>query len=132
MPLTSVAEAIVFVERDVRLIDGREVITLRGSTLPICRLASLFALDPPAEPPRRRFVVVATLGARRLGFVVDDLLGQQDIVIKTLGASLSSVRGFAGATELGDQRVALVLDPPQLVEEMLAGVDKREDRRLHG
>jgi two-component system chemotaxis sensor kinase CheA len=131
MPLTSVAEAIVFSERDVRVIDGREVITLRGSTLPLCRLAGLFGLKLEGKPPKRHYVVVATLGARRLGFVVDDLLGQQDIVIKTLGSSLSNVRGFSGATELGDQRVALVLDPPGLVEEMLSGVEVREER-IHG
>jgi two-component system chemotaxis sensor kinase CheA len=58
-----------------------------------------------------------------LGFVVDALQGQQDIVIKSLGRSLSSVRGFAGATDLGDQRVALVLDAPSLLEEVLASSD---------
>ena len=52
--------------------------------------------------------------------MVDELVGQQDIVIKALGKSLKSVRGFAGATELGDQRVALVLDVAALIEEVLA------------
>jgi two-component system, chemotaxis family, sensor kinase CheA len=132
MPLTSVAEAIVFDERDVRLVDGREVITLRGATLPVCRLAEFFGLEHPSGPPRRRYVVVATLGARRVGFVVDDLHGQQDIVIKSLGVSLSKVRGFSGATELGDQRVALVLDPPGLVEDVLEGFERRLEERAHG
>ena len=59
---------------------------------------------------RRKFVVVSQLGNRRLGMVVDILLGQQDIVIKALGKSLASVRGFAGATDLGDQSVTLVMD----------------------
>jgi two-component system chemotaxis sensor kinase CheA len=65
---------------------------------------------------------------------VDDLLGQQDIVIKPLGKSLVRVRGFSGATELGDQHVALVLDPAALIEEMLSGaVDApREGPRLLG
>jgi two-component system chemotaxis sensor kinase CheA len=58
-----------------------------------------------------------------MGFVVDGLHGQQDIVIKSLGKSLMDVRGFAGATDLGDQRVALVLDAPGLLEEMLSGGD---------
>ena len=53
--------------------------------------------------------------------VVDHLEGQQDIVIKPLGVSLRGVRGFAGAAQLGDQRVGLVLDAPALVEEVLAG-----------
>jgi two-component system, chemotaxis family, sensor kinase CheA len=78
--------------------------------------------------------VVVALGNRRLGVVVDHLIGQQDIVIKSLGRSLAGVRGFAGATELGDQRVGLVLDAAAIVDEMLLGSDVavREQRVLHG
>ena len=124
IPLSSVSEAIAFEEGAVRLVDGREVITLRGQTLPLCRLDRLMALDiAPDSASRRRFVVVAALGQRRLGLVVDFLYGQEDIVIKPLGKSLAAVRGFAGATELGDQRVGLVLDAAGLIEEVLAGID---------
>jgi two-component system chemotaxis sensor kinase CheA len=124
IPLSSVSEAIAFEEGAVRLVDGREVITLRGQTLPLCRLDRLMGLDmAPDSASRRRFVVVAALGQRRLGLVVDFLYGQEDIVIKPLGKSLAAVRGFAGATELGDQRVGLVLDAAGLIEEVLAGVD---------
>ncbi len=132
MPLTSVAEAITLDEKQVRMLDGREVMTLRGVTLPICRLGRIFGLAPlpGVVPPKRQYVVVATLGSRRLGFAVDDLQGQQDIVIKPLGKSLSGVRGFSGATELGDQRVALVLDPAALIEEMLRGSETARERRL--
>jgi two-component system chemotaxis sensor kinase CheA len=132
MPLTAVAEAITLDETQVRMLDGREVMTLRGVTLPICRLGRIFGLSPlPGIPaPKRQYVVVATLGSRRLGFAVDDLQGQQDIVIKPLGKSLSGVRGFSGATELGDQRVALVLDPASLIEEMLRGSETARERRL--
>jgi len=63
------------------------------------------------------------LGARRLGLVVDAVLGQEDIVIKPLGPSLSDVRGLSGATELGDQRVALVLDSASLLEDVLSATD---------
>lgn len=132
MPLTSVAEAITLDESQVRVIDGREVLTLRGVTLPICRLGKVFGLELPegTAPPKRTYVVVAMLGSRRLGFTVDDLEGQQDIVIKPLGKSLAQVRGFSGATELGDQRVALVLDPAALIEEMLSGADIAFERRV--
>jgi two-component system, chemotaxis family, sensor kinase CheA len=124
IPLSSVSEAIAFEEAAVRLVDGREVITLRGQTLPLCRLDRLMALETaPYSASRRRFVVVAALGQRRLGLVVDFLYGQEDIVIKPLGKSLSAVRGFAGATELGDQRVGLVLDAAGLIEEVLAGIE---------
>jgi len=124
IPLSSVSEAIAFDEAAVRSVDGREVITLRGQTLPLCRLDRLMALESsPDSASRRRFVVVAALGQRRLGLVVDFLFGQEDIVIKPLGKSLSGVRGFAGATELGDQRVGLVLDAAGLIEEVLAGAE---------
>jgi len=141
VPLASVEEAIVFDEKLVRSFDGREVMSQRGTTLPICRLDRLFgsaairmpsesgplsSLRSPLAPDAarrhqdgRRFVVITEVGNRRLGLVVDRLFGQQDIVIKALGKSLSQVRGFAGATELGDQRVALVLDVAALVDEAL-------------
>jgi two-component system chemotaxis sensor kinase CheA len=144
MPLASVEEAIVFDEAQVRTFEGREVMTQRGATLPIARLAKVFQLEghtkgvwfnedaktpvPPSvwsthggSPTRAKsYVVVATVANRRVGFVVDRLVGQQDIVIKALGRTLRRVRGFAGATELGDQRVGLVLDAAALIHEVLA------------
>lgn len=117
--VSSVSEAIVFERRAVRKVDGREVISLRGATLPICRLAEHLGLAP-SEEGARRFVVVTSLGPRRLGLVVDAVVGQEDIVIKPLGPSLAHVRGLAGATELGDQRVGLVLDSASLIEEALS------------
>jgi two-component system chemotaxis sensor kinase CheA len=117
VPLSSVQEALVFEPSTLRTVDNREVMTLRGATLPVARLSRLFGL----ESRDRGFVVVVAAGTRRLGLVVDYLEGQQDIVIKPLGPSLRQVRGFAGAAQLGDQRVGLVLDSPALVEEVLAG-----------
>ena len=73
----------------------------------------------------KEYVVVTALGQRRLGLVVTGLEGQQDIIIKPLGKSLSDVKGFAGATDLGDQRVVLVVDAPALLEEILAGPEMR-------
>ncbi len=131
VPLASVEEAITFDERLVRNYDGREALTQRGATLPICRLARLFGLEPEPTPegqpnrPVKPCVVIASVGSRRLGFVVDRLVGQQDIVIKALGKSLKSVRGFAGATELGDQRVGLVIDVPALIEEVMSSDKER-------
>ena len=129
MPLASIEEAVVFDDGQVRVVEGREVTTQRGATLPLCRLETHFALDRRsrhrASPPRtgtaKKFVVVASSGGRRVGFVVDRLVGQQDIVIKALGRKIQEVKGFAGATELGDQRVGLVLDAPALIEEILHG-----------
>jgi two-component system chemotaxis sensor kinase CheA len=123
IPLANVQEALMLDPRTIRTVEGREVMTLRGGTLPLCRIKELFRLDE-YEPPVRQFVVVSQLGNRRLGMVVDLLLGQQDIVIKSLGGSLNAVRGFAGATDLGDQSVTLVLDTPQLLEEVLASGER--------
>ena len=127
IPITSVQEAITFDPELIRTVEGREVMTLRGSTLPICRLDRLFQLTdaPRQSESSRQYIVVSAMGHRRLGFVVDSLEGQQDIVIKALGQSLADVRGFAGATDLGDQRVALVLDAPGLLDEVLKSIDAR-------
>ncbi len=129
VPLSSVSE-IVLLDSKTRLIDGREVMSLRGSTLPLCRLAEFFGIAK--QPQRgRAFVVVAQVGERRLGLVIDSVAGQQDIVIKALGSSLDRVRGFAGATELGDQRVGLVLDTTGIVEEVLSIHDTLRKAVLH-
>ena len=125
MPLSSVAEATVLDPRAVRTVEGREVTSLRGETLPLCNLARLFGHAPTARPSARSFVVVVALGGRRVGMVVDELFGQQDIVIKALGPSLASVRGFAGATDLGDQQVGLVLDAAALLDEVLSSGERR-------
>jgi len=134
IPLSTVSEALSFDPSQVRRVENREVITVRGSSLPICDLGRLLGLPEPIEDRRRRFVVVAALGSRRLGLVVDHLFGQEDIVIKPLGSSLSRVRGFAGATELGDQRVGLVLDSGAVIEEVLSGAEGPRERPslLHG
>ncbi len=120
VPLASVEEAIALDAVQIRTVESREVLSVRGASLPLCRLDRLFGLRPHDPARSRAFVVIAQVAERRLGFVVDELIGQRDIVIKALGKSLKAVRGFAGATELGDQRVALVLDVAALLEEVLA------------
>jgi two-component system chemotaxis sensor kinase CheA len=129
VPLTSVSEAITLNEADIRFVDNKEILSLRGASLQLCRLADVFRLSR-SEPPARQFVVVVVAGAKKLGLVVDTLRGQQDIVIKALGASLANVRGFAGASELGDHRIALVLDPGALIEETSVTSDVPRVERL--
>jgi two-component system chemotaxis sensor kinase CheA len=123
VPLANVEEALLVDAAEARRIDGRRVVGVRGRSLALCRLAELLELaeasgDPP--PRRREHVVVVSIGAQRLGLLVDAIAGERDVVIKPLGPSLRSVRGFAGATELDDRRVALVLDTPGLVAEFFA------------
>ncbi len=125
IPLNVVQEALFFDERSLRRVEGREVITLRGQSLPIARLAELFGLGNESRGDRS-FVVVTSLGQRRLGLVVDALEGQEDIITKPLGASLAGVRGFSGATDLGDQRVVLVLDAPSILDDVLSSGHERK------
>lgn len=120
LPIAAVREAIPYEPDAVRTVQGRDVINLRGETLAICDLGRLFGFRKPRQRSGE-FVVVGSMGHRELGFVVDELIGQEDVIIKSLGKSLSSVRGFAGATDLGDQRVALVLDAPALFTEYFDG-----------
>jgi two-component system chemotaxis sensor kinase CheA len=128
-----VQEALLVDASSVRDVEGREIATVRGKSLPLCRLGVMFGHETAEREASRLLIVVATAASHRCGFVVDDIVGRQDIVIKALTGPLRAVSGFAGATELGDQRVALVLDMPLLLEEAMspAALPKRVSR-LHG
>jgi two-component system chemotaxis sensor kinase CheA len=117
-----VLESLRITRQDIATVERREVMTLRGQTLPLARLERLFALDRGEEAPAppRQFVVVVGLAQHRIGLCVDELVGQQDIVIKPLGKVLASVPGIAGATELGGKKTVLVLDVAAIVEEAVA------------
>ncbi len=132
LPLSSVEEAVPMRRLSVRVVDGAEVVTLRGRSLRVCDLGALFGFeDAPGPSP---YLVVVGAGEARVGLVVDGLFGQQDVVIKPLGPSLGRTRGFAGAAELGDQRIALVLDTLSIVEEVLTSEARTrpEQRRQSG
>ncbi|HET6583698.1 MAG TPA: chemotaxis protein CheA [Nannocystaceae bacterium] len=121
IPLNSVLESVMVGRREVQTVEGHQVISLRGKTLPLAPLSKLFGLRSPAGlgDPERIYVVVVALAQHRIGLVVDDLLGQQDVVIKSLGSALRGVPGIAGATELGGGRTVLLLDVAALVEEAI-------------
>jgi two-component system chemotaxis sensor kinase CheA len=119
VPLNSVLESIMVRKADISTVEGHEVISLRGKTLPLLHLADLFELRMGRRfvDPERIYVVIVGLAQHRVGLVVDELLGQQDVVIKPLVRALRSVPGIAGATELGGGRTVLLLDVSTLVEE---------------
>jgi two-component system chemotaxis sensor kinase CheA len=127
IPLANVREAVQLSESDVFTVDGHEAMTLRGSTLRLCRLSMMFELERSRRATRssKRFVIVTMAGSARLGLIVDGIVGGQDVVMKTLGASLRSVRGFAGAADLGEERLGLVIDTPSLYEEIVASDRRR-------
>ncbi|MEM7155161.1 MAG: chemotaxis protein CheA [Myxococcota bacterium] len=121
IPLNSVLESIMVREADIVTVEGHEVISLRGRTLPLLHLSRMFDLTEETRffDPERVYVVIVGLAQHRVGLVVDELVGQQDVVIKPLGAALRSVPGIAGATELGANRTVLLLDVATLVDEAL-------------
>ncbi len=121
IPINSVLETLMVDESSIQTIERKEVIELRKSTLPLLRLAEVFDLENDADKSNRCFVAVVGLAEKRLGIVVDDLLGQQDVVIKSLGNTLSFVKGISGAADLGNQKTILVLDVGGLMGDALRG-----------
>jgi two-component system chemotaxis sensor kinase CheA len=90
---------------------------LRDMTLPLLRLSRFFGTDDSSGSMDCYYVIVVGLAEKRVGILVDDLLGQQDIVIKPLGDTFKGVRGVSGAADLGDQRTILVLDTGGIISE---------------
>jgi len=119
VPINSVLETLMLDPTVIETIERREVIELRNSTLPLLRLSEAFDLPRNERQGEKLFVAVVGLAEKRLGIVVDELLGQQDVVIKSLGRTLSFVKGIAGAADLGSQRTILVLDVGGLMSEAL-------------
>ncbi len=119
LPITSVLESMLMTDKEIMTVERKEVIQLRESTLPLLRLERYFDISRDVEPPQEFYVVVVGVAEKRLGIVVDDLLGQQDIVIKSLGEAFKSFRGVSGAADLGDQRTILVLDVGGIVNETM-------------
>lgn len=115
IPLSSVIEAVRISKSEIKTINGREVLHLRDRVLPLLRLAKEFEI--PSDTERDRFyVVVAALGDRRIGVVVDELRSQEEVVIKSIWDYLDSIKGISGATITGEGKVVLILDISELVE----------------
>lgn len=113
IPLEDVEETLLVNKNDIRSVHGTPVVTVRGEILSLQSLAGLLRAHSRLEADEFPVVVVRVEGKRR-GLIVDELIGQQEIVIKPLGKLLSKVHGIAGATILGDGNVALILDVASL------------------
>jgi len=119
LPLAAVQEVVKLDPHAVRTHERGELLDLRGASVPLCRLGDLFRWPANESGATEQHVVVLASTSRRLGLAVDRMLGQQAVVIKPLGPSLRAARGIAGATDLGDQRLSLVVDAVAVVEEVL-------------
>jgi len=116
VPLVSIVESLQVKMGTVnRLAGAGEVFTFRGDYLPIIRLHEVFGVEPRTRALHEGLVVVAEGDGQRVGLFVDDLRGQQQVVIKSLESNYGPVPGVAGATILGDGAVALILDLPGLI-----------------
>ena len=118
IPLTSVEESLRIYSRDIRTVERREVFTLRDYTLPLLRLADAFKLDDDHDhgPDTKWFVVVTRAGEKTVGILVNALIRQQEVVIKSIGERLKTIPGIAGATEIGESEIVLVVDVGSLID----------------
>ena len=114
IPLASVVETVRITNEEIHSFEGREVLKLRDRVLSLVRLDEAFALDELEQD--EIYVVVVALAEKQLGFIVDKLIGQEEIVIKSLGEYLGGNPGIAGATITGDGRVRLILDVSGVIE----------------
>ncbi|WP_429884685.1 chemotaxis protein CheA [Geoalkalibacter halelectricus] len=114
LPLSLVEECIELSEKDVAAAHGRNLVRVRDQLVPYLPLRRWF--DIQGERPAIEQVVITTLEGRRVGFVVDQVIGEHQTVIKSLGRMYRDAEGISGATILGDGSVALILDVPQLVQ----------------
>ena len=116
IPLGSIDSTINITQEDIKTVRNKEVIVLRGQIIPIIRLGDVLNVPRVNEKDNDDiFVVVVHIGERKAGIVVDNLIGQQEIVIKTLGKLLAGLKVISGATVLGDGRVAMILDVSALM-----------------
>jgi two-component system chemotaxis sensor kinase CheA len=115
LPITAIAESLRPSSRDVRDLLGRgECITLRGESLPFVRLGDALGLPGALTDPCQAIVVVVELDGVRFGMLVDDVIGEQQVVIKSLETNYRKVDGTMAATILGDGRVAFILSVAEL------------------
>lgn len=127
IPLSNVEETLRVYDKDTTTIEGAVVIHLRGHTMPIFRLSNLFNIPSKKGVEEKSFVVVVNAGSEKVGLVVDELMGQDEVVIKPLVDYLQEKSGFSGATIIGDGRISLILDVFELVK--MAGA--KQANRLH-
>ena len=117
IPLGSIDSTINIKYEDIKTIQSQEVILLRGQIIPIVRLSNVLNVPEASDQAQDDlFVVIVHMGDQRAGIIVDTLIGQQEIVIKSLGKLLAGIKVIAGATILGNGQVALILDVGSLMQ----------------
>ena len=116
VPLSNVIETVRIVEEDIYTVEGKSVLKLRDEVLPLVNMADIFDIEKILEPEKYLYVVILGLGSSKIGLIVDRFIGQEEIVIKSLGEFLKGIPGIAGATIRGDGRVTLIVDVGSLMK----------------
>lgn len=115
LPLGSIQTVENVPSNNIKSIQGKEVINLRGTVIPVVRLGNILNCQPSAETQEDLLIVIVKKGERLAGMIVDELIGQQEIVIKSIGKYIKNHKIISGATILGNGEVALILDVNSLV-----------------
>ncbi|MBP5653738.1 MAG: chemotaxis protein CheW, partial [Lachnospiraceae bacterium] len=99
----------------IKYVEGKEVINLRGTVIPLIRLDKILDVTDSKQDAENLTVVIISKGDKKAGLIVDDLIGQLEIVIKSIGKYINNSKMISGATILGDGEIALILDATTLV-----------------
>lgn len=116
IPLSSVIETVRISQDEIYAVDGKSVLRLRDEVLSLVRLADIFKVDSVLEAMNEVYVVIIGLADQKIGVIVDYLIGQEEVVIKSLGYYLKGTEGIAGATVRGDGRITLIVDVAGMME----------------
>ncbi|OOP99116.1 chemotaxis protein CheA [Helicobacter pylori] len=116
IPLSSVLETVRISQDEIYTVDGKSVLRLRDEVLSLVRLSDIFKVDAILESNSDVYVVIVGLADQKIGVIVDYLIGQEEVVIKSLGYYLKNTRGIAGATVRGDGKITLIVDVGAMME----------------
>ncbi|MGN8329628.1 chemotaxis histidine kinase/response regulator CheAY2 [Helicobacter pylori] len=116
IPLSSVLETVRISQDEIYTVDGKSVLRLRDEVLSLVRLSDIFKVDAILESNSDVYVVIIGLADQKIGVIVDYLIGQEEVVIKSLGYYLKNTKGIAGATVRGDGKITLIVDVGAMME----------------
>lgn len=116
IPLSSVLETVRVSQEEIYTVDGKSVLRLRDEVLSLVRLADIFKVDSVLESLNEVYVVIIGLAEQKIGVIVDYLIGQEEVVIKSLGYYLKGTEGIAGATVRGDGKITLIADVAAMMD----------------
>ncbi|HUW66445.1 MAG TPA: chemotaxis protein CheW, partial [Candidatus Nanoarchaeia archaeon] len=115
LPLNNVVESALIDKNQIKMVNKQETYILRENVIPLIRLNEVFEIESSLKPEDNPYVVIVEHETNEIGLVVDELVDQQEVVIKSLGRSLGRLQGFAGATIIKNGKIALILDTNSLL-----------------